>query len=73
TARGQDVSPDDAAQAELTDGLSRFAGSFKDGDTDFEAYPTGRMNKLVYPVAGGMEDWVSAGTNADGSRCDKQH
>lgn len=24
----------------------------------FDAYPTGRMNQLVYPVAGGMEDWV---------------
>lgn len=25
----------------------------------FEAYPSGRMNQLVYAVAGGMEDWVS--------------
>lgn len=30
----QDVSPDDGAQEEVTDGLSRFAGSFKaDGKT----------------------------------------
>ncbi|CAM9916764.1 unnamed protein product [Scytosiphon promiscuus] len=58
----QDISPDDAAQVELTAGLSRFAGSFKDGSKNFEAYPTGRMNKLVYPVAGGMEDWAYAGS-----------
>ena len=28
--------------------------------SSFPSYPTGRMNELVYPVAGGMEDWVRA-------------
>lgn len=35
--------------------------AWRDTRTSFKAYPTGRMNELVYPVAGGMEDWVSGG------------
>ncbi|CAM9928960.1 unnamed protein product, partial [Ectocarpus fasciculatus] len=58
----RDVSPDHAAQEELTGGLSQFAGGFKEGAKTFKPYPTGRMNELVYPVAGGMEDWAYAGS-----------
>ncbi|CAM9333225.1 unnamed protein product [Ectocarpus sp. 4 AP-2014] len=57
-----DVSPDHEAQKELTAGLSRFAGGFKEHGRTFKPYPTGRMNELVYPVAGGMEDWAYAGS-----------
>ena len=34
--------------------MSAYAGSFD------RTYPVGRLNDLVYPVAGGMEDWAYA-------------
>ena len=52
------LSPDDAAQVEISSGYSRFAGGF-DGT---KSYETGTMNELVYAVKGGMEDWAYAGS-----------
>jgi len=49
----QDVSPDDVAQTTLTKAMSSYSGHF----TGQKAYPHGRLNDLVYPVHGGMEDW----------------
>jgi hypothetical protein len=45
-------SPDDSAQANIGARLSAVAGRFQ-GYT----YPADRLNPLVYPVTGGMEDW----------------
>jgi Zinc carboxypeptidase len=50
-------SPDDNAQAQLASGFSRFAG----GWSGQRSYPTGPMDKIMYPVQGGMEDWAYAG------------
>lgn len=47
-------SPDDAALSGVARAASLFAG--RSPDTR-QYYPTGTMNNLVYPVAGGMEDW----------------
>lgn len=52
------ASPDDVALIELGNGLSRFAGKER---ANTALYPVGRMNDLVYPVPGGMEDWAYAG------------
>lgn len=46
-------SPDDAAQAQLSNTLALYAGAF----ADKTLYPTGTMNDVVYGVTGGMEDW----------------
>ncbi len=45
-------SPDDAAQARIATTLSAYAGAFQG-----QSYPVGRLNPVVYPVDGGMEDW----------------
>ncbi|CAM9152667.1 unnamed protein product, partial [Discosporangium mesarthrocarpum] len=58
----QDVSPDHAAQVDLTAGLSAFAGEFRVNGRRYAPYPSERMNKIVYPVSGGMEDWGYAGS-----------
>jgi hypothetical protein len=50
-------SPDDAAQASIA-GLMRDAAGALDGSS----YPVGRMNPIVYPVDGGMEDWAYGGS-----------
>lgn len=47
-----DESPDDYAQRGVGLAMGAFAGEF-DGDW----YPVDRLNSLVYPVRGGMEDW----------------
>ncbi|GMH90771.1 hypothetical protein TrVE_jg6008 [Triparma verrucosa] len=52
------VSPDNLAQKELTRGMSDYAGTFK-GEVK---YPYNSMNRIVYPVHGGMEDWAYAGS-----------
>lgn len=52
------ISPDDTAQAQLASGFSRFAG----GWSGQRSYPIGAMNKILYPVRGGMEDWAYAGS-----------
>lgn len=54
----KDVSPDDRGQVVLSNKLSLYSGHFQ-GQS---AYPTGRLNDLVYPVRGGMEDWGYAGS-----------
>jgi len=51
------VSPDDVAQLGLGSAMSAFAGAFDAG-----RYPHGRLNDLVYPVNGGMEDWGYSGS-----------
>lgn len=48
-------SPDDSAQLFLALIMREMAGKFLNN-----AYPVGRMNQLVYPVSGGMEDWAYA-------------
>lgn len=52
-----DRSPDDAANMDIANQMSHFASNFP-GEKN---YPVGRMNSLVYPVDGGMEDWMYAG------------
>lgn len=47
-----DGSPDETANAAVASVLTRAAGR--------PLYPTGRMNSLVYPVDGAMEDWLYA-------------
>jgi len=59
TNRGQKKlhpSPDDVAQIQIANALSKYAGGFP-GTPE---YPIGRMNDIVYPVRGGMEDWAYA-------------
>jgi Zinc carboxypeptidase len=48
-------SPDDFAQAVIADTLADVAGSYMS-----HRYPVGKMNTLVYPVNGGMEEWAYA-------------
>jgi hypothetical protein len=48
-------SPDDVAQAQLGRVMREAAGPFHG-----VRYPVDRMNNLVYPVNGGMEDWAYA-------------
>lgn len=48
-------SPDDISQAMMGSSMSAFAGKFEG-----HHYPHGRMNDLLYPVRGGMEDWAYA-------------
>lgn len=52
----KDKSPDDAANAALAGGMKQVGGSVP-GEGP---YPVGRINSLVYPVEGGMEDWMYA-------------
>ena len=47
-------SPDETALVAFARAASSFAGPSHDTG---RLYPVGRMNSLVYPVAGGMEDW----------------
>ena len=51
-----DPSPDDHCNSMVADAMKVYAGHF-DGVGD---YPVGRINSLVYPVDGGMEDWLYA-------------
>ena len=53
-----DVSPDDVSQRTASAALSRAAGGFG----NVPAYDYDRMNSIVYPVHGGMEDWAYAGS-----------
>ena len=52
----RDISPDDTAQEMIAGSLSAYAGSFP----GTSSYPYGRINSMVYPVTGGMEDWAYA-------------
>jgi hypothetical protein len=51
------VSPDDTAQQAMGSVLSAFAGAYPRS-----RYPHQRINDVVYPVRGGMEDWAYAGS-----------
>jgi hypothetical protein len=51
--RGRDASPDDTAQREISEIMRQYAGPYPR-----KLYPAGRLNDVVYPVAGGMEDWA---------------
>jgi hypothetical protein len=59
-------SPDDMAQFDLANLLSKYGGpfapeehmeNFGEENPNNEYYPTGMMNEAVYGVDGGMEDW----------------
>jgi hypothetical protein len=52
----KDRSPDDYANHALAEIFSTTAGHFK----RVPDYKIGRMSSLVYPVEGGMEDWLYA-------------
>ena len=54
--RPNDKTPDDQANAEIAAVMKTYAGAFS-GQL---AYATGRINSIVYPVDGGMEDWLYA-------------
>ncbi|KAJ1460305.1 hypothetical protein M885DRAFT_510142 [Pelagophyceae sp. CCMP2097] len=51
-----DTSPDDASQRTTAEMLSAYAGRFG----RVPNYASSRMNSIVYPVHGGMEDWAYA-------------
>ena len=55
---GESPSPDDTAQAQIAELYSLYAGSWP----GMEPYEVGKMNSIVYPVKGGMEDWAYAGS-----------
>lgn len=56
------ASPDDTAQAHLGAMMREIAGKYKAAGVDGDGwYPVGKMNTVVYPVDGGMEDWAYAG------------
>lgn len=51
-----DQSPDNQCNSMIAEAMKVYAGHFHSvGD-----YPVGRINSLVYPVDGGMEDWLYA-------------
>eukprot|EP01035_Chromulina_nebulosa_P040268 gene40268-54454_t len=52
----KDTSPDDLANLDMAIFMKAFGGQFKKE----KPYPIGRMNSMVYPVDGGMEDWLYA-------------
>ena len=66
---GHTVSPDDAAQTAVAQAMASFGGPLP-ASSPFNSngglYPTGRLNDLVYPVNGGMEDWAYAAGWEDG-------
>jgi len=53
---GKLLSPDHIAQAEIASSYSQYGGSWKQSSN----YQVGTMNREVYPVRGGMEDWAYA-------------
>lgn len=54
--RPNDATPDDNANRNLGSYLSQYAGKFEDN----KLYPVGKINSIIYPVDGGMEDWLYA-------------
>ena len=52
----RDLAPDDASQAALSRAMARAAGA----GLGIREYRQSRMNSIVYPVHGGMEDWAYA-------------
>ncbi|GBG32166.1 Carboxypeptidase D [Hondaea fermentalgiana] len=71
TNRKFPISPDDIAQLMLGSAMSAVAGDLHKGEGP---YPHDRLNDLVYPVRGGMEDWGYAGSWAASAKpCDPKH
>eukprot|EP01042_Synura_sphagnicola_P000199 gene199-201_t len=58
----KDNSPDNNAHNEIGARLVAFAGSATpaEGPGPHKLYPVGKMNSVVYPVDGGLEDWAYA-------------
>mmetsp|Transcript_1411 Transcript_1411/g.2591 ORF Transcript_1411/g.2591 Transcript_1411/m.2591 type:complete len:1395 (-) Transcript_1411:931-5115(-) len=52
------AAPDSISQKQISRIYSSFGGKLEKNGGDM--YPIGTMNELVYPVAGGMEDWSYA-------------
>jgi hypothetical protein len=51
-----DKSPDDVSYSSLGSFFSLYAGNFQKE----KSYPIGAINSVIYPVDGGMEDWLYA-------------
>jgi hypothetical protein len=51
-----DLTPDDNSNKDVALKMQKYAGSFHNE----KEYPIGPVNTLVYPVDGGMEDWLYA-------------
>eukprot|EP01041_Mallomonas_annulata_P006251 gene6251-12656_t len=68
--RPRDASPDDHSNRDIAGALRAFAGTSAGGSGTSSGahkkgsggglYPVGRINSIIYPVDGGMEDWVYA-------------
>ena len=52
------LSPDDEAQNVISSSLSHYGG----GWNGVSEYPFGPMDRIIYTVTGGMEDWAYAGS-----------
>lgn len=62
-AGGDSESPDDLGQRAIGMVMREAAGAFRGRDVQGDGYyPVDRINRLVYPVNGGMEDWAYAGS-----------
>jgi len=71
----KDDCPDSVVHSEVAQFMKTVAGGWSSAAKDSQPYPAGKMNSIVYPVDGGMEDWVYAsGWDTSGSQnhvCDK--
>jgi len=73
-SRDAELAPDDLANRFIGGSMQVLGGSDgKKARRGFtEPYPTGPMNSLVYPVEGGMEDWMyAAGWDRNGGNVKK--
>ena len=52
----RDLAPDDASQVSMSGAMALVAGE----GLGIRSYRKSRMNSIVYPVHGGMEDWAYA-------------
>lgn len=65
----QDDCPDSAVHSQIAEFMKTAAGGWTSSSKDAKPYPVGKMNSIVYPVDGGMEDWVYAsGWDTHGSQ-----
>lgn len=56
----KDDCPDSMAHSEIAEYMKLMAGGWSSAEKDSKLYPVGKMNSIVYPVDGGLEDWVYA-------------
>lgn len=56
----QDDCPDSIIHQRIAKYMSNIAGSWISSNRDSQKYPYGKMNTVIYPVDGGLEDWVYA-------------